>query len=112
MVSYSLLPTDGLSVITDFYQPMCDANLVLWYSELGDGVLVDLALLLHELLQLYTKRHRVLNGRASIELHELYLARSGSCVAESILPSSCIRASWLPPGNSFGHGRTLHILHM
>ena len=32
MVSYSLLPTDGLSVITDFYQPMCDANLVLWYS--------------------------------------------------------------------------------
>ena len=25
--------------------------------ELGDGVLVDLALLLHELLQLYTKRH-------------------------------------------------------
>src|SRR6185503_819141 len=27
-----------------------------------------LALLLHELLQLYTKRHRVLNGRACIKL--------------------------------------------
>ena len=103
MVSYSLLPTDGLSVITDFYQPMCDANLVLWYSELGDGVLVDLALLLHELLQLYTKRHRVLNGRACIKLG-------------STLPVA--EVGWRNPFSllhvveHLGFGRTLHILHM
>jgi hypothetical protein len=30
--------------------------------ELGDGVLVDLGLLVHEVLQLYTKRNRIRNG--------------------------------------------------
>jgi hypothetical protein len=30
--------------------------------ELGDGVLVDLSLLVHEVLQLYTKRNRIWNG--------------------------------------------------
>ena len=32
MVVYNVLPTDGLSAMTDFYRPMCDANVVLWYS--------------------------------------------------------------------------------
>jgi hypothetical protein len=30
--------------------------------ELGDGVLVDLSLLVHEVFQLYTKRNRIRNG--------------------------------------------------
>ena len=32
MVVYNILLTDGLSAMTDFYRPMCDANVVLWYS--------------------------------------------------------------------------------
>jgi hypothetical protein len=30
--------------------------------ELGDGVLVDLSLLIHEFLQLYMKRNQIRNG--------------------------------------------------
>jgi hypothetical protein len=36
--------------------------------ELGDGVLVDLSLLVHEVLQFYTKRSQIRNGCACIKL--------------------------------------------